>query len=88
MAYPRDAAFGVVPTGLPPVLVLHGDRDPKTPHVGALAHASLLQQAGTVQFVTVTGAPHYILLTAPTCAVASIQTFVAGDVEPGQRRCE
>ena len=88
MAYPRDAAFGVVPAGLPPVLVLHGDRDPKTPHVGALAHASLLQQAGTVQFVTVAGAPHYILLTAPTCAVASIQTFVAGDVESGQRRCE
>jgi len=77
MTYPRDAAFGHDPARLPPVLVLQGDRDPKTPHAGAAAHAATLARAGQVRFVTVAGAPHFVLLTAPGQAESEIAAFVS-----------
>lgn len=85
-AYPRDAAFGVTPWSLPPVLVLQGDMDPKTPYAGAVAHAGLLSRAGPVRFVRVKGAPHFILLTAGDCAVREIQAF-ALSTGAGERVC-
>jgi pimeloyl-ACP methyl ester carboxylesterase len=77
MTYARDAAFGHDPTRLPPVLVLQGDRDPKTPHAGAVARAETLAKAGEVQFVTVEDAPHYVVLTDPRHAEDAINAFVS-----------
>lgn len=86
LAYPRDAAFGVTPRSMPPVLVLQGDMDPKTPYAGALAHAEQLSRAGVVRFVRIEGAPHFVLLTAEACAVEAIQAFSASP-NAGERTC-
>lgn len=85
-AYPRDAAFGVTPRSLPPVLVLQGDMDPKTPYAGAVAHADRLSSAGVVRFVRVEGAPHFVLLTAEGCAVEEILAF-SSSASAGERTC-
>lgn len=77
MTYPRDATFGVEPERLPPVLILQGDMDPKTPLAGAVAHADRLAKAGDVEFVTVEGAPHYVVLTDPIRAQAAITSFLS-----------
>ncbi len=76
-AYPRDAAFGKAPAKLPPVLVLQGDLDPKTPLAGARAQIARLEPAGRVGLTVVKGGPHFLLLTAPDCFVASARAFVA-----------
>lgn len=78
--YAHDAAFGRLPVSLPRTLVLQGDMDPKTPFEGALAHVALLQSAGTVALQKVVGAPHYLLLTAPTCFTAIVRDFVTAKV--------
>tara|TARA_R110002012_G_scaffold322011_1_gene553481 strand:+ start:26282 stop:27664 length:1383 start_codon:yes stop_codon:yes gene_type:complete len=85
-AYPRDAAFGTSPSRLPPVLILQGDLDPKTPLAGARAHADRFRAAGPVRFVTVEDAPHFILLTAPDCAVREMQAFTRG-ARAGEGAC-
>lgn len=85
-AYPRDAAHGASPSRLPPVLILHGDLDPKTPLAGARAHAARFNGAGPVRFVTIEGAPHFVLLTAPECAVREMQAFTRG-LRAGEGAC-
>lgn len=77
ITYPRDAAFGEVPSALPPVLILQGDRDPKTSHAGALAQADRLVPPANIRFVTVEGAPHFVMLTNPEQAASAIQTFTS-----------
>ncbi|WP_339873428.1 alpha/beta fold hydrolase [uncultured Brevundimonas sp.] len=85
-AYPRDAAYGTSPSRLPPVLILQGDLDPKTPLAGARAHADRFRSAGPVRLVTVEDAPHFILLTAPDCAVREMRAFTRG-VRVGEAVC-
>lgn len=83
---PHDALFGRDPAWLPPTLVLHGTLDPKTHYDGALAHVASLRQAGPVGLVTVDGAPHFILWTAPACFEHQVGAFVAG-VKPVDATC-
>ncbi|MEL7686150.1 alpha/beta hydrolase [Citromicrobium bathyomarinum] len=63
--YAKDANFGTVPADVPTMLVLHGDRDPKTPLEGASAHVAMLRDAGEIELIEVEGAPHFILMAAP-----------------------
>jgi pimeloyl-ACP methyl ester carboxylesterase len=74
--YSKDIDFGRLPETLPPILVLHGDIDPKTPYEGARAHVALLQTVGRVSFQPVNGAPHYLLLTAPRCFKNAVRSFM------------
>lgn len=76
-AYPRDAGFAKTPAKLPPILVLQGDLDPKTPLAGAQAQIARLKPAGRVGLTIVKGGPHFLLLTAPDCFVAAARGFVA-----------
>jgi pimeloyl-ACP methyl ester carboxylesterase len=76
-AYPRDAAFGRHPKSLPPMLVLQGDMDPKTPHEGAVAHIRLLPDQENIHLVTIEGGPHFLLLTAPDCFMREVASFIA-----------
>ena len=85
-SYPRDAAFGATPARLPPVLILHGSLDPKTPYAGARAHADRFPGTGSVRFVTVEDAPHFVLLTAPDCAVREMRAFTR-TVQAGEGLC-
>ena len=76
--YKRDDAFGILPARTPPILVLQGTLDPKTPIEGAAAQVALLRKNGNVAQVTVTGAPHFLLFTAPDCLVPAVRGFVKG----------
>lgn len=78
--YGRDGLFGGVPDQLPSTLVLHGTRDPKTPYAGALARIEALPGADDIRLMTVEGAPHFILFTAPDCFEAAASAFVDGGV--------
>lgn len=78
--YARDSLFGGQPERLPPTLVLHGTRDPKTPYAGALARIEALPGAEGIRLTTVEDAPHFILFTAPACFEAAVSAFVGGGV--------
>lgn len=78
--YARDSYFGALPAKVPPMLVLQGTLDPKTPYAGAQAQVQALTQSkvGKVALSTVHNAPHFILWTAPACFVQAIASFIAG----------
>lgn len=62
---------------LPPLLVLQGTLDPKTPYDAALAHAEEWKKHTKVSIVTVLDAPHAIYLSAQDCIAGPVSAFVA-----------
>jgi pimeloyl-ACP methyl ester carboxylesterase len=74
--YKRDDAFGKLPEQTPPILVLQGTLDPKTPIEGAEAQIALLRKSSTAVLVTVADAPHFLLFTAPDCFVPAVRSFL------------
>lgn len=84
--YPRDDYFGKLPEKIPPTLVLNGTLDPKTPYDGALTHIAELSKRGPVGLISVTGAPHFILWTAPDCFSRHVMNFVQKGV-PENKKC-
>lgn len=76
--YARDAWFAKVPAKLPPTLVVHGDRDGKTPYDAALRHIEVLRQAGPVQLHTASGGGHFVLWSDTACARHAVSKFVLG----------
>lgn len=85
-AYERGESFAKLPETLPPTLVLHGTHDPKTAYEGAREHVALFKDAGDVGLVTVEGAPHFILMTAPDCFRDSVRAFL-GRAKAYSDRC-
>lgn len=79
-SYPHDRYFGQLPAKVPPMLVLQGTQDPKTPYAGAQAQVTALTKAkaGKVTLATVKNAPHFILWTAPACFEQATRRFIAG----------
>lgn len=77
--YARDAWFARVPAKLPPTLVVHGDRDGKTPYEAALRHIEVLRKAGPVQLFTAEGGGHFVLWSGGKCARAAVKKFVLAD---------
>lgn len=71
---PRDLQ---IPTQLPPVIVLQGTLDPKTPYAAAREHTAMLAMNGDVTMVPVEDAPHFILMTSPEQFAASVSAFIA-----------
>ena len=61
----------------PPLLVLQGTFDPKTPYDAALAHAEEWKKHTKVSIVTVLDAPHAIYLSAQDCIAGPVSAFVA-----------
>jgi pimeloyl-ACP methyl ester carboxylesterase len=74
--YDKDGHFGATPPHLPPILVLQGTLDPKTPYAGALARVDGLRPHGRVTMITVADAPHFLLWTAPACFEMQVRNFV------------
>lgn len=74
--YAKDANFGELPAVIPPMLVLHGDRDPKTPLEGASEHVAMLRGAGEIHLVEVEGAPHFILMAVPEEFQRTVSDFI------------
>ncbi|MFC5460761.1 alpha/beta fold hydrolase [Massilia niabensis] len=76
--YGRDALFAQLPARLPPTLVIHGDRDARTPHDAALRHIERLRKAGPVRLHTARGVGHFVLWADRGCAKAVVTSFVLG----------
>lgn len=83
--YPRDRYFGKLPAQTPPLLVFSGTLDPKTHYDGAVEHVAALKKSGRTGLVSVTGAPHFILWTAPQCFARHTRAFVERRVLYDQR---
>ena len=83
--YSRDAWFARLPVRLPPTLVIHGDRDGKTPYDAALRHVGALRKAGPVRLYTAEGGGHFVLWSDTGCARAEVTRFVLG--KEVQQRC-
>lgn len=76
--YQRDAMFARLPERMPRTLVIHGNRDGKTPYDAALRHIERLRLAGPVQLHTATGVGHFVLWADRGCAIAEVRQFVLG----------
>lgn len=76
--YRRDGWFARLPARLPPTLVLHGDRDGKTPYDAALRHIAALRKAGPVRLYTASRTGHFVLWADRDCAHAEARDFVLG----------
>ncbi|MEO1044307.1 MAG: alpha/beta hydrolase [Pseudomonadota bacterium] len=86
-SYDRDEYFARLPGSIPPMLVLHGDLDPKTAYPGAQANVRRIGAVGRVRLTTIKGAPHFILMTAPKCFTASVQGFLENGLLPEPSVC-
>ncbi len=83
--YQRDAYFDAPYTNLPPILVVQGTLDPKTPLEGAQLHIQDMVDAGArVELVTVDRAPHALWFFAPQCLDNAIAAFVGEGRRPIQ----
>jgi pimeloyl-ACP methyl ester carboxylesterase len=83
--YPRDAWFARLPERLPPTLVIHADRDGKTPYEAAQRHIKELRKAGPVQLYTGIGGGHFVLWSDTSCGRAAVTKFVLG--KGADKRC-
>jgi pimeloyl-ACP methyl ester carboxylesterase len=81
-SYAKDASFGQEPRVLPPTLVMQGDLDPKTPYAGAVEHVAALRTSGPISMMRVSGAPHFLVFTAPDCSIQAIRRFLAHQRTP------
>jgi len=85
--YQTDAYFLAPYADLPPVLVLQGSMDPKTPLEGALGHMADMQAAGgEVDITVVDGAPHAIWFFGFDCMTDAVDRFMSGATVPA--RCD
>ena len=76
--YERDVYFDAPYEALPPILVLQGNLDPKTPLAGAERHIADMREAGgEVHLTVVEGAPHAVWFFAQDCIQESLATFFA-----------
>lgn len=76
--YVQDDYFAAPYAHLPPILVLQGDMDPKTPLEGALTHIEALKAGGAeVTLVTVKDSPHAVWFFAPQCRDEALERFMA-----------
>ena len=86
-SYSRDAYFDAPYEDLPPVLVVQGMLDPKTPLEAAVLHVEDLVEAGArVQLISVDRAPHALWYFAPDCLDDAISAFVGE--RAGPVRCD
>lgn len=83
--YPRDALFARMPAQLPPILVIHGDRDAKTPLDAAERHVAALRETGPVQVYVAMGTGHFSLWWNGACTRATVRKFVLGPQD--ESRC-
>ncbi len=76
--YEHDSYFAGVPKKMPPTLIIHGSLDSKTHWEGAKRHIEKLSDKGSIEFVTVRNAPHFIALFAPDAFKEAVIGFLEG----------
>lgn len=84
--YERDEWFDEPYIGLPPVLVVHGALDPKTPLEGARRHIAAIDEGAEVELTVVERMPHAIWFFGADCLYTSIDAFISGEGAPATCR--
>lgn len=64
-------------SALPPMFVIQGTLDPKTPYDAALKRVEILRERAEVNVLTLTDAPHAAYLTAQDCLGQPLRAFVS-----------
>ncbi len=82
--YAQDRYFNQEPRTFPPILVMQGKLDPKTPYAGALLHVNALKANGPIQLVAAAKAPHFLLAFAPECFAKVSRAFILNQPLPYQ----
>lgn len=64
-----------MPATMPPMLILQGTLDPKTPYDSAAKHAASLRASTSVALLTLTDAPHAAYITSQDCLTKPLARF-------------
>lgn len=64
-----------MPAKMPPILILQGTLDPKTPYDAAVNRAASLRTSGSVALLTLTDAPHAAYITSQDCLTKPLSQF-------------
>ncbi|AMO71335.1 alpha/beta fold hydrolase [Sphingorhabdus sp. M41] len=64
-----------MPVAMPPMLILQGTLDPKTPYDSAAKHAASLRASASVTMLTLTDAPHAAYITSQDCLTEPLARF-------------
>jgi pimeloyl-ACP methyl ester carboxylesterase len=64
-----------MPANMPPMLILQGTLDPKTPYDSAVKRAASLRANGSVAMITLTDAPHAAYITSQDCLAKPLARF-------------
>lgn len=83
--YSQDAFYAALPKRFPPILVLQGTLDPKTPYQGAFDYVKALNKQGDVELVDVVDVPHFVALHAPACFEQAAGAFTRGEKTAAQK---
>ncbi|MBR9826863.1 MAG: alpha/beta fold hydrolase [Alphaproteobacteria bacterium] len=73
--------------GLPPVLLIQGTLDPKTPYDAALARAQSWRESGAVSVLSLSNTPHAAYLTSQSCLAAPLRAFTDNPVREANSSC-
>jgi pimeloyl-ACP methyl ester carboxylesterase len=84
--YETPAALAM-PASMPPLLILQGTWDPKTPYDSAINHATKLRAHGPVAIITLTDAPHAAYITSQDCLTRPLSLFARDPAAIASQSC-
>ncbi|ASK88081.1 alpha/beta fold hydrolase [Sphingorhabdus sp. SMR4y] len=76
-----------LPATMPPILILQGTLDPKTPYATAAKHAASLRARGSVAMLSLTDAPHAAYITSQDCLAKPLALFAANPEAVASETC-
>ena len=76
-----------MPAAMPPMLILQGTLDPKTPYDSAVKRAATLRSRGSVALLTLTDAPHAAYITSQDCLTEPLARFAKNPKAVSSQTC-
>lgn len=76
-----------MPANMPPMLILQGTLDPKTPYDSAVKRAARLRASGSVAMITLTDAPHAAYITSQDCLAKPLARFARNPGAVSSQTC-
>lgn len=84
--YPSPPKLAM-PMSMPPILILQGTMDPKTPYDSAVKRGALLQAVAPVAILTLVDAPHAVYLSSQDCLTKPLSLFASHPQEVSSQSC-
>lgn len=76
-----------MPATMPPMLILQGTLDPKTPYESAVKRAASLRSSGSVAMLTLKDAPHAAYITSQDCLSKPLSLFARNPAALASQTC-